>query len=53
MLAARFDEAIVVLEPVANNPHGGEARDYAAQLIELARAGAAPVPWAPSESGSN
>lgn len=44
MLAERFDEAITILAPVANNPHAGEAAQDAAALIELARAGQPPTP---------
>lgn len=45
MLSSRFDEAIVVLSPVANNPHGRDASIYAQRLIELARARQPPVPY--------
>lgn len=44
-----FNEAIVVLEPLANAPHGGGARDYAARLVELARARQPPIAYVPSE----
>lgn len=32
-------EAIRLLEPLANNPHGGGAADYAAKMIEALKAG--------------
>ena len=42
--AARSEEAIALLGPVANNPHGGDVADYAARLIALAQAGQPPEP---------
>ncbi|HYC96780.1 DUF1570 domain-containing protein [Brevundimonas sp.] len=34
----RFDEAIAILGPVANDPHGGEGAAIASQMIVMARA---------------
>lgn len=44
-----FNEAVVVLEPLANAPHGGGMRDYAARLVELARARQPPIAYVPAE----
>jgi tetratricopeptide (TPR) repeat protein len=49
MLAGRFDEAIDILGPVANHPHGRETAVYARQLITLAEAGQPPIPYTPPE----
>lgn len=43
MQAGVFDEAIVLLEPLANAPHGGAASDAGQMLIERARAGQPPL----------
>lgn len=37
-----FDQAVALLEPLANTPHGGDAAAAASQMIERARAGLAP-----------
>ena len=42
MMAAEFDNAIVVLTPLANAPHGGATANAARTLIERARAGQSP-----------
>lgn len=52
MHLGRFEEAIVVLGPVANSPHGGAAATDAARLIEEARAGRPPTPYSPPEEDS-
>lgn len=41
MKRRRFDEAIAMLTPLANNPHGGTGAIVAARLIAQARAGQA------------
>lgn len=51
MLGGLFNEAVVVLEPLANAPHGGSARDYAAQLVELARSRRPPIAYTPPPDG--
>jgi Flp pilus assembly protein TadD len=43
MQASIFDEAIILLEPLANAPHGGSASDAAQALLERARAGQPPL----------
>lgn len=43
MQAQEFAEAIVLLEPLANAPHGGEASETAQQLIQRARANQSPL----------
>lgn len=43
MQAGIFDEAVILLEPLANAPHGGSASDAAQTLIERARAGQPPL----------
>lgn len=42
--ADRKDEAISLLEPLANGPHGGGAADAAQRMIEEMKAGEAPPP---------
>lgn len=42
MVTDRFDEAIGLLRPIANAPHGGRLADYAQQLLADAEAGRAP-----------
>lgn len=43
MQAERNDEAIVILPPLANAPHGGPAAEAAQLLLAQARAGLAPL----------
>lgn len=43
MRAARFDEAAVLLRPLANAPHGGATAEAAQQLLERAEAGSPPL----------
>jgi hypothetical protein len=43
MKAEKFDEAVVVLRPLANASHGGSAADAAALMLALAQAGQAPM----------
>jgi hypothetical protein len=43
MEAQKFDEAVVVLRPLANASHGGSASDAAALMLALAQAGQAPM----------
>jgi len=43
MQAGEFAEAIVLLEPLANAPHGGGASETAQELIQRARANQPPV----------
>jgi Flp pilus assembly protein TadD len=38
IMRERFDEAIAILGPVANDPHGGQGATVANQMIALARA---------------
>jgi hypothetical protein len=40
--ADRLPEAAVVLEPLANSPHGGGAARFAGTLLDRARAGDKP-----------
>ena len=42
IMQERFDEAIAILGPVANNPHGGEGSEAASQMIAFARARQSP-----------
>ncbi|MBB4084045.1 tetratricopeptide repeat protein [Brevundimonas lenta] len=42
MEAEEYGTAIALLEPLANAPHGGGSSDAAQELLERARAGAAP-----------
>ncbi len=43
MQAGEFAEAIVLLEPLANAPHGGGASETAQELVQRARANQPPV----------
>lgn len=43
MQAGEFAEAITLLGPLANSPHGGSASEAARSLIVLARAGQPPL----------
>lgn len=43
MQAQEFPDAVVLLEPLANAPHGGEASEAAQQLIQRARNNQAPL----------
>lgn len=43
MQAQEFPDAIILLEPLANAPHGGEASETAQRLIERARANQGPL----------
>lgn len=43
MLRGRHAQAIPLLEPIANNPHGGRSAQYARDMIERARAGRPPL----------
>lgn len=43
MLKGRHDDAIALLEPVANSPHAGEAAEKAEAMMERARAGLPPL----------
>ncbi|AHE53525.1 hypothetical protein [Sphingomonas sanxanigenens] len=47
--ASKPDAAITLLQPLANNPHGGNASEDAARMIEALRA-RQPVPDPPSET---
>jgi len=43
MQKGQFDQAIRILQPLANSPHGGASRTMAQQLTALAREGRAPT----------
>ncbi len=45
--AGRKDEAAIVLGPIAHNPHGGGAAEYASKMIERLRSGGSIAPPAP------
>lgn len=45
MHAERFDEAVALLEPLANAPHGGGAMEAARALLERAKARQSPMSW--------
>lgn len=43
MSAGQFDEAVALLTPLANTPHGGAAAGWARVLLERAKAGQPPL----------
>lgn len=51
LLRQRFDEAIAILGPVANDPHGGQGAAIASQMIAFARAGQTPPESMDEEAG--
>lgn len=52
MQAEEFPEAIALLEPLANAPHGGEASESAQRLIQRARANQDPLSDAELEAAA-
>lgn len=52
MRAGRNEDAIAILEPVANAPHGAEAAQMAQEMIDRARAGEAPLDDAALEAAA-
>lgn len=51
IMRERFDEAIAILGPVANDPHGGQGAVIAGQMIAFARAGQTPPEALDEEAG--
>jgi len=52
IMQERFDEAIAILGPVANDPHGGQGAAIAGRMIALAKAGQAPPEAMDEEAGA-
>ena len=52
MLAGEHQEAVLLLEPLANAPHGGQAARTASVLLDRARAGQPPLSDADSRAAA-